>query len=160
MAPPKPMTKRLERTRARFRADWRKYEQEPPSVAEAAKYFGISSRDPKLLYLLADAVFAPMAGRSTGSKTAWGETRLLELAFIYRDEKYEHPKLSDHKLAALICKHKQFSAYANDPEQVRQKLREADWVYEEWQAWSESHLDYAREPDEDSEDDYGYHDLV
>jgi hypothetical protein len=75
-----------------------------------------------LLHILADVLFGSRKkGRPTGSQTAWGITRLFgSLLPLYYEKKRDNPKLSQTKIAELICEHEEFRH--NDPEQVRQHL--------------------------------------
>jgi hypothetical protein len=71
---------------------------------------------------LADALFGSgKKGRPTGSHTAWDIPRLFGcLLPLYYEKKRDNPKLSQAKIAKLICEHEEFRY--NDPEQVRQHL--------------------------------------
>jgi hypothetical protein len=136
--------KRLDKARYRF------YHSEPESVAAAAKHFGVDPNDArqreKLLWLLADIVFGRgKKGRPRGSRTSWGH-RLVTLGGLYREKKYENPKLTDAKIAMLIKQeHAKFKN--DDPDQIRQRLREAEEAYID----SYSHIQFSAdfEPPED-----------
>ena len=142
--------KRLESVRWRARGG---YAGEPASLAAAARYYGLDSKDLRqretLLYVLADALFGSRKrGRPLGSKTSWGH-RLVTLGEIYREKKYENPKLSDAKIAKLIKQeHAEFKN--DDPDQIRQRLRAAEEAYCDW--YMEFKADW-REPPYDDMDD-------
>jgi len=122
----KTIQKRLDKARYGF------YQQEPESVAIAAKRLGLDLNDArqreKLLWLLAEVVFGQgKKGRPWGSRTSWGH-RLVSLGRIYDEKKYKNPKLSDAKIARLIKQeHKEFKN--DDPDQIRQRLRAAEVAY-------------------------------
>jgi hypothetical protein len=147
----KTIQKRLNNARLQY------YLREPESVARAAKAFGLDPNDvsqrEQLLYKLADVFFgAPgKKGRPKGSRTSWGK-RLIALGRLCNEIKDESPKLSDAKIAKLITKDPEFKH--DDPEQIRQRLPEARYIYEEWCAEYEMEMldaayDYmAEHPDE------------
>lgn len=130
----KTIQKRLESVRWRV---GRGYDREPEALAAAARYYGLDAKDPRqretLLYVLADALFeSRKKGRPRGTRTSWGR-RLITLGGIYKEKKYKNPKLSDAKIAELIKQeHKEFKH--DDPEQIRQRFREAEEAYCDWYA--------------------------
>jgi hypothetical protein len=75
-----------------------------------------------LLHILADVLFGSRKkGRPNGSFAAWGIDRLFGcLLPLYYEKKRDNPKLSQAKIAELICEHEEFKN--NSPEQVRQRL--------------------------------------
>jgi hypothetical protein len=145
--------KRLDKARYRF------YQQEPESVAAAAKHFELDPNDArqreKLLWLLADVVFGRgKKGRPKGSSTSWDSKRLCSLAAIYAEKKYENPKLSDAKIAKLIKdEHEEFKN--DDAQQIRQRLRWAEEVYHEWSEYADGEAySWAREHGEVEDGDW------
>jgi hypothetical protein len=96
------------------------------SLDLAGRFFRANLANPAardmLLHILADALFGSgKKGRPTGSHTAWDIPRLFGcLLPLYYEKKRDNPKLSQAKIAKLICEHEEFRY--NDPEQVRQHL--------------------------------------
>jgi hypothetical protein len=153
------MQKRL--LRARYSFGRSASEQAEKSLAKAAQYFQLDPKNPlgreRLLYKLADVVFGPdgKRGRPKGGTTSWGNTptghRLLKLGEIYQQKKYENPKLSDAKIAKLIKS--ECDQFKNDDaEQIRQRLRRAHELFQEW--LFDQHDDEPPEDWEPPEPDY------
>jgi hypothetical protein len=95
-------------------------------LSAVAQYFEIDLDDPRqrdwLLHVLVDVIFdRRKRGRPSGTKSAWSLLRRARLAGLYEETKRQNPKLSDTKIAKLICEHKEFKN--DDPEQIRQRLR-------------------------------------
>jgi hypothetical protein len=150
----KTIKKRLESVRwlARFG-----YRREPASVAAAARYYGLDPKNPRqretLFYMLADAIFeSRKRGRPKGSRTSWGH-RLVILGDIYKEKKYKNPKLSDAKIAKLI-KQERVEFKNDDPDQIRQRLREAKEAYSNWYFEFQADNDEPPEDWEPPEPDY------
>jgi hypothetical protein len=104
-------------------------ESDPQSLEKAAKFFGLDhtrSRDLSVLaYILADIIFGSRArGRKKGDKV-WNDFRLRALGHVYEEVKRRNPKLSDTKIAQLICQEEEFREYRNNPEPIRQRLPRA-----------------------------------
>jgi hypothetical protein len=96
------------------------------SLDQAGRFFRANLANPAardmLLHILADVLFGSRKkGRPTGSYTAWDIARYFgNLLPLYYEKKRDNPKLSQAKIAELICEHKEFKY--NSPEQVRQRL--------------------------------------
>src|SRR5262249_17107060 len=96
------------------------------ALERAQKYFGTD--DDRLLALaMAEVLFG--SGESKGVKV-WTDRRLFHLGLTYYAIKDEHPRMSDAKIAELICKNPDFKG---DAENVRQRLGAA-----RHQFWRES----------------------
>jgi hypothetical protein len=94
----------------------------------AGRFFDLDLKDPILrdwlLYILADVLFGRrQKGRPSGSNTAWDFDRYFYLQYLYHAVKRDNPKLSNAKIAELICEFDEFKN--NDPEQVRQHIGRA-----------------------------------
>ena len=124
----KAILKRLEK------ADRLHYRIEPSSVGKAAKHLNLDPKNAhdreRLLYILAEALFAPTKrGRRTGA-TYWHKRRLINLGRLYSIEKDKSPKLKNAEIARRIIKHPDFKH--DDPEQLRVRLPWAHELFQEW----------------------------
>jgi hypothetical protein len=125
---------------------WQHFRDEPASVAEAAKHLNLNlnnARDrDRLLYILAEAIFAPAKkGRKAGVRPYWHKRRLINLGRLYSIEKDERPNLKDAAIARRITSHPDFKN--DDPNQIRQRLPWANELFQEW--WHEQMMDIAAE---------------
>jgi hypothetical protein len=98
------------------------------SLRLAGRFFDLDPKDPilrdMLLYVLADVLFGRrQKGRPSGSNTAWDFYRYFCLYYLYDVERRDNPKLSNKRIAELICEYDEFKN--NDPEQVRQHIGRA-----------------------------------
>jgi hypothetical protein len=98
------------------------------ALGRAKEYF--RTEDMKFLaQAMAEVLFGRQArGWPKGIKT-WTDNRHLHLAFAYYEIKREHPKMSDSKIAELLCKHPDFKS---DAENLRQRLGKAKREYSAW----------------------------
>jgi hypothetical protein len=124
----KAVLKRLDRARREY------FRNEPASVAKAAEHLNLDPKNAhdreQLLYILAEAVFAPgKRGRKAGVRTYWHNVRLFNLGRLYSIEKEKSPRLKDAAIARRIIKHRDFKN--DDPDQIRVRLPWAHQLFQE-----------------------------
>ena len=95
-------------------------------LERAQEFFGTDD-DHLLALAMAEVLFG--SGEAKGVKV-WTDKRLFQLGLTYYDIKNEHPRMSDSKIAELICKNPDFKG---DAESIRQRLRAA-----RYQFWAKS----------------------
>jgi hypothetical protein len=98
------------------------------ALERATKYFGTNN-----VHFLAQAMAEVLFGRqepggTKGIKT-WTRQRYLLLTQAYHEIKREHPRMSDTKIAELLCDDPDFKG---DAENLRQRLVKAKREFERW----------------------------
>jgi hypothetical protein len=128
---------------------------DPGSLERAAAYFELDHADPShqlmLAPIFADIVFGKRRpGRRKGDKIMWDDRTLWVLALTYYDLKSLKPDCTVTEIAKLLCDLKEFKAYKNNPEPIRQRLSQVRRTHEMcvsddsevWKAvWSEENAE-------------------
>jgi hypothetical protein len=123
------------------RNEWRNDFAAKPtrSLSEAAEFFGL---DPAkavdsavLLRVLADVVFGTRKkGRHTGT-SRWNDVRLFQLGVHLQAVEKDRPGISNKKAAAEIKRRYRQQYKTDEPETIRQRLRDARLVFDWSRNW-------------------------
>jgi hypothetical protein len=148
------LKKRIATVRARYSSPYFYLDRTAHEALRRAKEYFRTDNESSLAYAMAEILFgAPGRGRKKGK--ILDDNWHLQLGFAYFEVRYEHPRLSDVKIAEIISKNPQFKEYRSNPELLRQRLGEAKRQYSLWEEWKreEAESDSSLEYDADRDDE-------